>query len=116
VVNSGTAVTYTSASTFGGTDTFTYSVGDGFGGFATNLVTVFVGSVVANNPTNITFGVSGPTLTLDWPADHSAWILQAQTNGLLGNNWFDVSSGGGTNATITINPLNKAVFYRLRHP
>jgi len=116
VINGGTGVTYTSAAAFAGTDTFTYSVGDGFGGFATNLVTVSVAAFVANNPTNITFGVSGSTLKLDWPADHSAWILQAQTNGLLSNNWFDVGSGGGTNAAISINPLNKTVFYRLRHP
>jgi len=33
-------------------------------------------------PTNITAVVSGNTLTLSWPADHTGWRLQAQTNSL----------------------------------
>ena len=36
---------------------------------------------------------SPPRLTLSWPADHTGWRLQAQTNNPttgLGTNWFDV--------------------------
>lgn len=74
-------------------------------------------------PTNITFGVSGNTLTLSWPADHIGWILQAQTNSLgaglspLAGNWTDISSStsGGT-SVITIDPTKPTVYYRLRHP
>jgi autotransporter-associated beta strand protein len=71
----------------------------------------------ATNPTNITFVVLGNTLTLSWPADHLGWILQSQTNTLNVGNWFDVAgSSSATNAVITINPANPAVFFRLRSP
>lgn len=57
VTINGTNVTYTSLLAFVGTDTFTYTVGDGYGGFSTNTVTV---SVVANGPGFN--ALSGPTL------------------------------------------------------
>lgn len=88
--------------------------------FTNGVLSVAEGSAMADNPTNITVSVNGNTLNLSWPADHQGWILQAQTNGVdigLSNNWFDVAgSDSATNATITINPANPAVFYRLRHP
>ena len=71
-------------------------------------------------PPIISIRVSGNTLTLSWPTDHLGWTLQTQTNSLakgLGNNWVAVpGSGSATNATITINPANPAVFFRLRSP
>ena len=74
----------------------------------------------ASNPTNITFGVSGSTLALSWPADHLGWILQSQTNNLnvgISTNWTDiVGSGSATNYNTSIIPANPTVFYRLRHP
>ena len=54
---------------------------------------------IANNPTNITFSVSGNTLTLSWPSDHLGWILQSQTNSInagLSANWFDVIGSGSS--------------------
>jgi hypothetical protein len=82
-----------------------------------------VGVPIANNPANITYSVSGSTLSLSWPEDHLGWILQAQTNSLsvglvpAAGAWFDVpGSSSSTNAIITINRLNPTVFYRLRHP
>lgn len=81
------------------------------------------GPLTANYPTNVTFKISGHTLTVGWPATHLGWILQSQTNSLSTgltvptNTWSDVTgTGGGTNATMTINPANPAVFLRLRHP
>jgi len=81
------------------------------------------GSTTAIYPTNVTYNISGTSLKLGWPATHQGWILQAQTNSAaLGlttptNTWYDVAgTGGGTNASITINPANPAVFFRLRHP
>jgi autotransporter-associated beta strand protein len=75
---------------------------------------------IATNPTNITFSVSGSTLTLSWPFDHLGWILQSQTNSInvgLSANWFDViGSGSSTQAVVNINPANPTVFYRLRSP
>ena len=76
----------------------------------------------ASYPTNVTFSLSGSTLTIGWPATHLGWILQQQTNkvsvGLSPTNtWYDVSgTSSGTNASMTINPANPTVFFRLRHP
>jgi autotransporter-associated beta strand protein len=78
---------------------------------------------VATNPTNIIFSVSGNTLNLSWPADHTGWILQVQTNslatGLQTNSgaWFNVPGSAGVDSTnFTINPANGSVFYRLISP
>lgn len=71
-------------------------------------------------PTSITFGVAGNNLTLSWPASHTGWTLQAQTNTLatgLGTNWTDVSNSTLTNSmSFPINPANPTVFYRLQSP
>jgi fibronectin-binding autotransporter adhesin len=86
--------------------------------FTNGVLSVVTG--IASNPTNITATVSGGTLTLLWPADHLGWILQAQTNNLsagLSTNWVDVTGSSSNNTnTITINPANPTVFYRLRLP
>ncbi|MGH8022041.1 MAG: beta strand repeat-containing protein, partial [Limisphaerales bacterium] len=55
------------------------------------------------NPTNIVFSASGGNLTLSWPADHTGWQLQAQTNNLsvgLSTNWVNVSGTTGTNQVV----------------
>lgn len=59
---------------------------------------------VATNPTNITYTASGANLTLSWPADHTGWRLQVQTNALnigLGTNWFDVANTTTTNSMVS---------------
>jgi autotransporter-associated beta strand protein len=83
---------------------------------------IAVASSVNTNPTNITFTVSGSTLTLSWPSDHTGWTLQAQTNSLatgLNTNasaWFDVPGSATINSTnITIDPTKPTVFYRLKY-
>jgi autotransporter-associated beta strand protein len=77
-------------------------------------------SSIASNPTNITFTISGSTMSLAWPADHLGWLLQSQTNSLntgLGTNWADwPGSAAVTGTNLAINPANPTVFYRLRHP
>lgn len=80
-------------------------------------------TTMANYPTNVTFKLSGSTLNIGWPATHQGWFLQSQTNTLTAglttptNSWHDVTgTDSGTNATITINPANPTVFFRLRHP
>jgi len=79
-----------------------------------------VATSVNTNPTNITSTVAGNTLTLNWPADHTGWTLQVQTNSLstgLGTNWVRVSSSTTTNqVSIPIAPANGSVFYRLVYP
>jgi len=94
------------------------SPGAGLGYTFTNGVLTVVGTM-ATNPTNITFSVSGTTLSLAWPADHTGWTLQEQTNDItvgLGTNWVDVAGSASSNsAVITIVPTNPAVFFRLRY-
>jgi autotransporter-associated beta strand protein len=70
-------------------------------------------------PGMIQFSMSGGTLALAWPTN-LGWILQTQTNTLsvgLNTNWVVVpGSTSVTNTSITINPTNGAVFYRMVHP
>ena len=81
---------------------------------------VVAGNSVNTTPTNITASVSGNVLTLAWPADHTGWRLQAQTNsvstGLTGT-WSDVTGSTLVNTVnVTINPANGTVFYRMVYP
>jgi len=76
-----------------------------------------------NTPTNLTFSVTGSTLTLSWPASYLGWILQVQTNALntglqtSSNAWSDVAGSAGVITTnLPINPAIPTAFYRLRHP
>lgn len=83
-----------------------------------SISVVNTNAALANNPTNITVLVSGGTLSLTWPTDHLGWTLQAQTNtlgvGLKTNGWVDVpGSSAQTSATITMDPTQPTVFYRL---
>ncbi len=77
-------------------------------------------SPVNPNPTNITTSVTGNQLTLSWPASHTGWTLQAQTNALttgLSGVWYNVAGSTTTNQVIVpINPANPTVFYRLTLP
>jgi autotransporter-associated beta strand protein len=111
---------YNVAGTTGGTFSATNlpSVGPGLGlswNQATATLTVI--QTVNPNPTNITAVVSGSTLTLSWPVDHTGWYLQAQTNSLstgLGTNWVDVAGSSSVNSVmIPVDPSKGAVFYRL---
>lgn len=83
-----------------------------------NLV---VGNPVNTNPTNITVSVSGTTLNLSWPADHTRRRLLAQTNnlnrGVSGNtnDWRTCASGYASMNAVSI-PIVKTYtneYYRL---
>jgi autotransporter-associated beta strand protein len=89
---------------------------------ANGTLTVVTGGV-NSNPTNITATVSGNVLTLSWPADHTGWTLQAQTNSLgagLNPNaaaWFNVPGSASVNTiNVTMDPAKGTVFYRLVLP
>jgi len=75
---------------------------------------------VALNPTNVTAVLAGNILTLSWPASHLGWRLQVQTNSLLtglSTNWVTLPGTDlVTSTNITINPANRAVFYRMVYP
>ena len=68
----------------------------------------------------LTNSVSGSTLTLSWAADHVGYSLQTQTNALsagLGATWFPVVNSTSTNVvTVTVDPTQPTVFYRLVYP
>ena len=68
----------------------------------------------------LTNSVSGSTLSLSWAADHIGYSLQTQTNALntgLNPTWFTVPNTATNNSiTITVNPANPTVFYRLVYP
>ena len=74
------------------------------------------------NPTNITTAVvgGGATLQLSWPAGHTGWALEAQTNAPgagIGTNWTTVPGSRATNQLfVPIDPANGSVFYRLVYP
>ncbi len=81
-------------------------------------IAVIAGTAVNTNSPFLTNSVSGGRLTLSWPADHTGWTLQMQTNSLakgLGTNWVDVPGSASTNKiSIPITTTNPAVFYRLK--
>jgi autotransporter-associated beta strand protein len=93
-------------------------------GWNTNTLTtdgtLRVVSTVNTTPTNITAVVSGNQLNLSWPADHTGWRLQVQTNTVsvgLRSNWVDVAGSTTVNSiSVTINPANGTVFYRMVYP
>jgi hypothetical protein len=65
--------------------------------------------------------ISAPgQLQFSWPADHTGWQLQSQTNDLtsgLGTNWVNVASSTQTNQmTVPLNSTNDSVFFRLVRP
>ena len=71
-------------------------------------------------PPPLGFATLGNQLQLDWPADHTGWQLQSQTNNLavgLGANWVNVSSSAQTNQMVVpLSATNGAVFFRLLRP
>ena len=79
---------------------------------------LLVTSPVATNPTNISYAVSGNTLTLTWPGSHLGWYAQSNSVSLANTNfWFDIpGSQLVTNMVISISPAQTNVFYRLRNP
>jgi hypothetical protein len=114
-VASGTANSTPTAVPTSYTITAIYS-GDSFYASSTNTLVV-VG--VNTTPTNIVTSVSGNHLTISWPADHTGWTLQSQTNSSstgISATWSDVGGSATTNQMImTIDPANPAVFYRLKY-
>jgi hypothetical protein len=75
------------------------------------------GSTFSTSPTNILFSVTNNMLYLNWPANHTGWQLQAQTNKTsvgISTNWANYNPSTGTNqVAIPLNLTNGTVFYRL---
>lgn len=78
---------------------------------------IAVVSVVSLTPTNIAWSVSGTNLTLSWPADHTGWRLQVQTNSVNGTDWVDVPGANLTNyEALPLDPAAGSMFYRMIYP
>lgn len=75
---------------------------------------------VSLTPVTLTSVVNGNQLQLSWPADHTGWRLETQTNALtsgLGPNWFPISGSAATNqVSIPLDTANGSVFFRLVSP
>ena len=88
-------------------------------GESTNSAQVSARPVSTASP-QITFGNNGGQIYVGWPADHTGWFLQMQTNSIdegLGTNWVDVPGSDVTNQiSIPIDALNGSAFFRLVSP
>jgi hypothetical protein len=73
-------------------------------------------SAIALNPTNMTFSVSGSTLTITWPGDHLGWALQSNSvNIAASNQWFLIpGSTTVTNEVLNIDKTQTNVFFRMQ--
>lgn len=71
-------------------------------------------------PTELGLTAVGNQLQLNWPADHTGWQLQGQTNSLgtgLGTNWSNIAGSAETNQIILpADVTNDTVFFRLKRP
>jgi fibronectin-binding autotransporter adhesin len=81
------------------------------------ILTVSAGGISTVPPT-MTFSISGPVLTLKWPADHLGYVLQSNSISLgVAADWFNVpGSSAVTNFPITVQPGQSNVFFRLKSP
>jgi hypothetical protein len=80
---------------------------------------IAVVQTVSLTPINISLQLSSTSLTLNWPADHTGWRLQSQTNSLnagLTTNWWNVTGSNITNRWIVPIGTNPSVFFRLIYP
>ncbi|MEI7534939.1 MAG: autotransporter-associated beta strand repeat-containing protein, partial [Verrucomicrobiae bacterium] len=114
-------ISYTGTDPYGALSLGTYPAGYNatlIDDTANSRIDLSLTSLVATNPTNITFSVSGNTLNLSWPADHLGWLVQSNSVNLaVPADWYDISNtAAGTNYSITIDATKANVFYRLRNP
>jgi fibronectin-binding autotransporter adhesin len=91
--------------------------------FTNNLAvdgTISVLPNVSTTRTNISATLVGNELRLTWPADHTGWHLQIQTNAPgtgLGTNWVTIPGTDASNGyTNTIDPTKGSVFFRMIYP
>jgi autotransporter-associated beta strand protein len=82
--------------------------------------TLSVSGTAVTTPPLITASASNFIYHLSWPADHTGWRLEVQTNSLstgLGTNWITWPGSSDTNVVyIPISMAAPSVFYRLVWP
>ena len=83
-------------------------------------ISVLSTTIVSTSPVTLANLFGAGNLNLSWPADHTGWRLEVQTNSLtagIGTNWATWPNSAATNAVfIPVSPLNPAVFFRLVYP
>ncbi len=67
-------------------------------------------------PTNLTFSLSGNTLSLGWPSSYLGWYVQSNAISLAdSNHWYGISgSQNSTSLNVILDPARPQVFYRLK--
>ncbi len=71
---------------------------------------------VSSVPQPLSSALVSGQLQLNWPADHTGWRLETQTNN-LGTNWVTVANSSLTNQwLLPVNTTNGSVFFRLVYP
>jgi autotransporter-associated beta strand protein len=98
----------------------TASAGNGLGfSFNPTNGVLSVVSGLPTTPTSLYYSMHSGSLTVNWPANYTGWILQAQTNNCLrglGTNWADVSGSAAVNSMSFPVSSTNCVFFRLRLP
>lgn len=87
-------------------------------GLSANGTIKLVSGGLNTTPTSITTSVSGSTLSLSWPADHTGWSLLSNSVGITATNmWFLVPGSQLTNQEfLNADPTKTNVFFRMSLP
>ncbi|HET7626586.1 MAG TPA: glycosyl hydrolase family 28 protein [Verrucomicrobiae bacterium] len=83
------------------------------------LVKVIIAPLVNTNATKLDAQITGNFFQINWPADHTGWRLEVQTNDLdvgLSSNWTSLGFQQTNMASLPIASGGKCVFYRLVYP
>lgn len=114
--------------TYGGSKSGSYSLGTTVPGYnflfytnTPNTVQLIASpSGMSLTPTNIMTQLSSGQLQLSWPTSYTGWFLEVQTNQAdvgLSNNWTFLPATAATNVfSLTVDPNNNDVFFRLFYP
>lgn len=137
-ISSGTSVTVNNTGTSLGANTYPLIVAGSGGSVAGTVPSVSVtggglsaGATAALNingsggldlvvtggtpsPTNITYTVSGTTMTMHWPAGQG-WLLQSNSIGLMNTSAWQTVTGATPPYPLSISPNQTNVFYRLKY-
>jgi hypothetical protein len=83
----------------------------------TGVASVIV-QVIPSTPTNITYSVSGSTLTLSWPASYKGWLAESNAVSVVSPaSWIAIPGSQAVNSlSIPINKTQPQIYFRLRHP
>jgi hypothetical protein len=83
------------------------------------LDNVRIAFLPAVSPPHLAWQLAGLQIQFSWPADHTGWTLQVQTNSLLlglNSNWTDVPGSALDNQfTFPVFSANGSVFFRLTY-